>query len=387
MSELDTAAFQVDGSCRRRASRWVFSWALSAVVVAAAMGNVSCKSAADKISLPAAASATPGPAAVQTIKPSLKLEQGTARVTGTVRSRNEASLSAKASAQIVRMPIEVGDKVKAGQVLVQLDSSQPSIALRNAQAAERLALANHAMAEDDLARSKALHENGAVTDAMMQRATTGRDVAAAQLEQARAAVAAARKQLADCTITAPFAGTITGKFKNVGDTVTAMAAPVVSLADLDQLEARLLVPEAMVAQVHEGDVLKAQESPSGEPLEVRVRVIGSVVDPLTRSVEVLADVSPRAGNPVRSGAIVTADLGGAEGPVGPFLPKTVVQQDDKGSFVLVVVQGKLERRNVEVSPVGLESVRVLSGVTPEDVVVSANDGSLRPGDAVRVLAN
>lgn len=375
------------------------------LVLAAAAG---CSARAEKASLPeTGASAS---RAVRTVKPSTRIETGLARATGAIRAREEAVLSAKATGQIKRIRVDVGDRVKAGEVLAEMDSTNARIGLENARALLRLAEARLAEADRGVSRARMLMEGGSMAQAAFDQAQTNRDMAAAQLDQARAAVHAAEQQVADASIVAPFAGVVTQRFRNAGDTVTLMpVSPIVALTDVDHLEVRLGVPEALEPGIQPGEVVEGTTTPGGRRFEAKVRVKGAVVDPVTRTVEVLADVmsvdgtstgpgpsasSGRAGakavsaqeEGLRPGTLVTADFGRFGEGGGLFVPSTAVKTDGKASWVFVVAAGKAERRDVVVEAIHPGTVLVKQGLSPDaDVVLEP--GELAPGEAVVALAN
>jgi len=341
-----------------------------------------CGKHAEKASLPAAPVAG---RAVRVTKPSPRVETGLARATGAVRAREDAVLSAKATGQIKRIRVEVGDRVKAGAVLAEMDATNAQIALQNAQAMERLAAARLAEAEREAARAKKVYDEQAMPQAAFDQAQTGREVAAAQADQAKAALRQAEQALQDCTIVAPFAGVITAKYRNAGDTVTLMpVSPIVALTDVDRLELRLSVPEALEPAIAPGQLVSAETTPGGRAFQAKVRVKSAVVDPATRTVEVLADVVSVQG--LRPGTIVTADFGRFGEGGGLFVPSTAVRTDGKASWVLVVANGKAERRDVVASPVHPGTTVVRQGLdAAADVIV--DPGSLEPGATVFALAD
>jgi len=340
----------------------------------------------DVAELPALASAAGR--AVRVTKPATRIETGLARVTGAVRAKDDAVLSAKATGQVRRIRANVGDRVRAGQALVEMDPTNAQIMLQTARAAERLAVANLAGADSELARNKELYEQHVLPPAGWERVQTGRELAAAQLDQARAQVRAAEQAVTDTTLVAPFDGVVTAKWRNAGDTVTLMpVTPILGLTDLDHLEARLAVPESIEAFVKVGERLAGTTTPGGQRFEARVRVKNAIVDPATRTVEVLADVAKVEGPPLRPGTLVDVDFGGfAEASAGIFVPATAVRQDGAAAFVMVVANGKAERRGVEVSPVNPGTYAVKGGLdAAADVIL--DPGALAPGDAVVPLAN
>jgi RND family efflux transporter MFP subunit len=354
----------------------VLSHALAASLVLA------CSGRAEKASLPAPAAAS---RAVRVVRPTGSIETGLARATGIVRAREDAVLSAKATGQIRRIRVQVGDRVKAGAVLAEMDATNAEIALQNAQAAERLAAARLAEAERDVARGKVVFEGGGMPESAFEAVQTKKEVAAAQLDQARAAVRAAEQQVRDATIVAPFAGVVTAKHRNAGDTVTLMPiSPIVALTDVDHLEVRLTVPEALEPAIRPGQQVEGTTTPGGRRFQARVRVKSEVVDPATRTVEVLADVVRSDG--LRPGTLVTVDFGRFGDGGGLFLPASAVQTDGKASWVLVVAGGKAERREVVSQPVHPGTVVVKQGLVPEAEVI-LDPGALEAGAAVAALSD
>jgi RND family efflux transporter MFP subunit len=344
--------------------------------LAAALG--ACSGGGEKASLPPAGAVA---RAVRVARPATRLETGLARATGTIRARNEATLAAKATGQIRRIRVEVGDRVRAGAPLVEMDSTNVRIALENARAAERLATANLTEAERELARAQELVAQEGLAQATFDKVRTGWEIAAAQLDQARAAVRMAEQQVADATITAPFDGVVTARYHNAGDTVTLMpVSPILALTDVDHLEARLAVPEAIASFVTEGERVPGATTPGDERFEAIVRVKGAVIDPATRTIEVLADVA--AGGPVlRPGTLVNVDFGGFADREGLFLPASAVRNEGGAAFVFVLAEGKAERREVKVAQVTPGTVSVESGLDGSAEVIR-DPGSLAPGDAV-----
>ncbi|GEJ58116.1 efflux RND transporter periplasmic adaptor subunit [Anaeromyxobacter diazotrophicus] len=341
-----------------------------------------CSGRAEKAALPDAAAATAR--GVRVGKAATRLDTGLARATGTLRAREEATLAARATGQIKRLRVEVGQRVRAGQPLVEMDPVNALIARDSARAAERLAAANLSAAEKELARSRVLHEQGALPDAGWDRAQTAHDLAAAQLDQAQAALRGAEQAVSDATLVAPFAGVVTARFHNAGDTVTMMpVSPILTLTDLDHLEVRLALPEAIEGFVKPGQRVRGVTAPGGLAFEARVRVKGAVVDPGTRTLEVLADVAPGAG--LRPGTLVNVDFGGFADGGGLFLPASAVRSEGGRAAVLVVASGKAELRPVDAAPVNPGTWAVRGGLDPAAEVI-LDPGSLAAGDPVVAVA-
>lgn len=351
-------------------------------LVAAAAFAAACSSKSEKAALPATPVAAGS--AVRVTKPSPRIETGLARASGTVRAREDAVLSAKATGQIKRIRVDVGDRVKAGAVLAEMDGTNAEIGLENAKATERLAVARLAEAQRDAERAKQVFEGQAMSQSTYEQALTGRDIAAAQLDQARASLRAAEQAVRDTAIVAPFAGVVTARFRNAGDTVTMMpVSPIVAVTDVDHLELRLAVPEALDPAIEPGQTVEGATTPGARAFKAKVRMKSGVVDPATRTIEVIADVI--GGEGLRPGTIVVADFGRFGDGGGLFVPSTAVRTDGKTSWVFVVVGGKAERRDVVAQPVHPGTTVVKQGLAADaDVIV--DPGDLAPGTPVFALA-
>ena len=295
----------------------------AAPAIVAALMLVACGHKSEKAALPEAAIAA---RAVRVGKPATRLETGLARATGPIRAREDAVLAAKGSGQIKRVMVQVGDRVRAGQPLVEMDNALQAIAVENARAAVKVAEANLASAQRELKRGQELSDQQVMPEAAFDRVKTGVELAGAQAEQARAGLRMAEQQLADSLITAPFAGVVTGKFKNAGDSVTAMPlTPIVSVADVDHLEARLAVPEGVEPFVKVGQKISGVTTPGAQKFEATVRVKNAVVDPGSRTIEVLVDVVKVEGAPLRPGTLANVDFGGFGDKDGLFVPTSAVR--------------------------------------------------------------
>lgn len=363
-----------------RFDRIVLTLLVSVLLLGSGCGNGEARA-----DLPPVASAQPTP--VRVVKPSAQADSGESRVTSTIRSKSEATLSAKTTGQIVKLDVRVGDRIKAGQALVRLDASMASISLQNAKAAERLAQANLVNAKAELERATTLRDQGALSDANFDKITMAFDIASAQADQARAAIRASSQQISDANIVAPFSGVVSARFKNPGDTVSGMPpTPLLSIVDPDRLEVRMNVPEALVPLLESGETLAASASPSGVAFQVRISALGATVDPMTRTVEVLADVVEPIDPSLKPGALATVDLSESKALTGLFLPAAAIQSNEGKTFVYVVVNDTLQRKLVSGSLIRPGTFLVTEGLLPSDDVALAV-GGIAEGQPVRALAN
>jgi RND family efflux transporter MFP subunit len=359
---------------------------LAALASGAGLG---CSDArANKAQLPPGASAASGqpPLGVRAAPPLDKLQGDVSRVTGQIRARLEATLSAPATGTIAEHRVNVGDKVKKGAPLMVLDTSNVVIGVEQALAARAMAQAGLDSANTELERTQKLFEGGSAPQAVLDRAQAGQRQAAAAYAQADAALRSAQEMLRDHTLRAPFDGVVTARLKNIGDTVAMMPpTPVFMITNVDELEVRLPVPESMAGALQPGMKINGRVIPGNAPFEATVRTVGVVVDPSSRTVEVLADVTGKPETVLRPGSLAELDFSRSEALAGLFVPSQALLKDDQGSYVWVVEDGRLARREVQVLPVTPRFVQVQSGLQPQDKVVVESASSLREGLAVSVV--
>jgi membrane fusion protein (multidrug efflux system) len=338
----------------------------------------------ERAALPAApASAEANAVGVKAIKP--RGDGGNVvRATGELRARHEAVLSSEASGRILRFAVDVGARVKKGDLLMELDSSTARIQVAQARAARAVAAAAHASVAADLERTEELARGEAASPAMLEKAQLGEQQAAASLQQGTVAVAAAEDQLAKTTLRAPFDGFITARFKSTGEYVAMMPpTAVMAMVDVATVEVRAAVPESVVDLLTIGAELDATVSPSDKPFKARVRSIGASVDAATRTVDVRADPVRPLFKELRPGALVQIRLTAAN-QKGLFLPAEAVHREDGKSFVWAVVGSEARRRQVQVEQLDPGTFHVLTGVGAEDLIVAQSGSGLSEGARVRV---
>jgi RND family efflux transporter MFP subunit len=351
--------------------------------VAAALTLAACGHKAEKATLPETGTAA---RAVKVGRPATRLETGLARATGPIRAREDAVLAAKSSGQIKRVLVQVGDRIRLGQPLVEMDAAMQAIGVENARALVKVAEANLAAAQRELVRGQALSDQQVMPEAGFDRVKTGAELAAAQAEQARAGLRMAEQQLADSVVIAPFSGVVTGRYKNGGDSVTSMPlTPILSVADVDHLEARLAVPEGVEPFVKLGQKVTGVTTPGGQKFEATVRVKNAVVDPGSRTIDVLVDVVKVEGAPLRPGTIANVDFGGFGDKDGLYVPATALRTAGAESWVFVIVGGKAEKRLITPIQVNPGTVAVTGGLDASTAII-LDPGTLAAGDPVVPLA-
>ncbi|MBK8229549.1 MAG: efflux RND transporter periplasmic adaptor subunit [Candidatus Eisenbacteria bacterium] len=178
--------------------------------------------------------------------------------TGTVEPINLVEVKSKASGQIVRMPVEIGSVVEAGELLVQVDTRDVRNEYDQARAALTASEARATIATAQKTRADGLFAGRVITVVERESAVIEDANAQSTLIRARADLDLAQQRLDDATVTAPIAGTVLAKPVSVGQVISSATSSVsggttlLSMADLSRVRLRTLVPESDIGRVHAG---------------------------------------------------------------------------------------------------------------------------------------
>lgn len=317
---------------------------------------------------------------VITAKVSVEDLEDTVLASGTILAAKEVSVGAQVSGQIKRLYVGLGDRLRQGDLIAEIDAPSQVNALRNAQAqvallqAQRQAkLALQAQAQQVLTRQQRLlaHDAGsqaAVDDAQATLATTTADIAVtdAQLRQAAISVDTAQVNLSYTRITAPTDGVVEAVLAEEGRTINALqsAPSIIKLAKLDTMLVKAQIAEADVVRIRPG--LPVYFTILGEPLrryEAKLRAIEPVPE--------AAQVDAKTGsNSSTSSAIyynALFDVPNPEGKLRVSMTAQVFVVLDKVSQALVIPASALGKRNRQDSTYAVD---VLEGPPGRQKVVS-----------------
>jgi RND family efflux transporter MFP subunit len=221
----------------RMASSWRLP--LGAAVMALALG--ACGSPA-----PPRTTAQPPQLATRVIEPRpAPLER---LLDGRIEAVNQGTVAAQTSGRVTEILYDVNDIVPAGAVIVRLRATEHRAGLLQAEAALRAATARDTEARQNYARIEGLYADHVVPKSTLDQALANRDAAQAQLAAARAALQSAREGVAYTEIRAPYAGVVTRRDVEVGETV-APGTPLMSGLSLRYLRVTVEVPQSVVDQV------------------------------------------------------------------------------------------------------------------------------------------
>lgn len=347
--------------------------------------------------------------------------ESTVSYTGEVKASSSASVSPKASGEIKAVYAEIGDFVKAGAVLMKIDSSSYQLSYNQAKAAynsavaaynnvkngsnaqtqvsmnQNLANAQSAYdtARDNYNRQKSLFDIGAISQVALDAAKTQLDNASVALEtakasanlsanviepqseasakaavdQAKAAVDLAANSLANCTVTAPISGYISSKNASVGQTA-AQGMEVFGIKNSDSVDVEINVTESVIGSLSVGTSAKIDiKSAKIEGADGVVSVLGEAKNDTTGMYPVKVSINNADGK-IKVGmmadvSLVTDKVDG----VLTISQNSVLKSGDK-EYVYVADGKKAVKKNIETGITDGKNVEVLSGISEGDKVIT-----------------
>lgn len=302
---------------------------------------------------------------------------------GTVRARQRTDLSFDAAGRIVAIAADVGDHVRAGQVLAQLDDAPARLRLTKAQADLQAATATLVERRTFLGQQEALARDGIIAPAALQAAQASYQLAASQHDAAEAAIAAARRDLAHTRVTAPFDGEIVARQVQPFVEVAA-GQSILQVESGRAMEVVAMLPTALAATLKPG--APAQASDGAAKFALTMERLSARSDD-GALVQTVFRVEPSAPS-VRSGTTVSVALPRQGTPV-VTLPAMALMSDGAAgrANVFVVEDGVLRRRAVRIEERMLPGGRVAidSGLRGGEKVVVAGTAFLHDAEAVVAL--
>jgi HlyD family secretion protein len=322
---------------------------------------------------------------VSVISPGITAVTSTVTFTGAISARYDMPIGIDGDAgRIVAIYVEAGDHVKRGQLLAKLDESVLVPQVNRLAASLEQARAQAALSAAEYRRAKAVEAAGALSaeDIEKRRATSVTDDAAVKVVAAQLAEAEAR--LNRTRVVAPVDGTVLTRRAEVGQIASPGSEALFRVASGGEVEMRGQIAEQDLAALKLNQPASIYLTGLAQPFEGRVRLLGAVIDPLTRLGEIRIALKPDPA--LRPGAFargaVTVDK--AERPV---LPQTAVMSDSKGAYVYIVNdKSHVERRAIRVGGTIAAGVIVAEGLTGTERVVTTAGGFLREGEPVTVVA-
>lgn len=305
-------------------------------------------------------------------------------VSGSLVAVNSAFVKARVAAEVKAMAVREGDRVRAGQVLVQLDTTEFDWRWRQAEQQAQAARAQLEIAQRTLSNSRSLVAQGFISATAMDNAVSSEAGAQATLQAALAAVELARKARSDATLVAPISGFIAQRLVQPGERV-AVDAKLLEIVDLSRLELQASVPPDDAGQLHVGAVAQLRVDGIDADVAAQVVRINPSAQPGSRSVIAYLELQPNAA--LRQGLFAQGRIE-LERRHALLLPLGVVRNDQAQPYALRVDDTRVTQRTLRLGArgrhAGDEFVEVLQGLDEGDRVLAASLGAVRDGARVRI---
>ncbi len=302
---------------------------------------------------------------------------------GEVRPRIESRLGFRVAGKLVQREVELGQRVRAGQVLARLDPQDYRLAADAAQAQLGVALTNRDLAAADFKRFKELREQNFISGAELERREAALKSAQAQVDQAQAQLATQRNQGSYTTLVADVDGVVTAIEAEPGQVVSA-GQPVVRLAQDGARDAVFAVPEDKLALMPQGSAVVVRLWPGQTQFDGRVREISASADPVTRTYQVKVGIAGRPLPPLGATVTVLPRVQGSERALAIKLPTSALRQDGAATAVWVLEPDSMTVRSqpVQIATADGNEAVVAAGLQEGQQVVTAGVHVLSPGQKV-----
>jgi RND family efflux transporter MFP subunit len=326
-----------------------------------------------------AAGAQQRPAAVQVAHAQVRELAPSVQATGLVRSRAAADLAAAVPGRL-QWVAEPGTAVSTGALVARIDTRE--LGLARAEQAARVTRAEVSLKSLDRELDRMKASGGAVSRFNVDQAQSSRDIAAADLQVARALLAQTDEQLARSRILAPFDGVVSDRVRREGEEL-ARGDVIARVVNPDELEIRLFVPLRHVRAVQPGDVVKVRSE--SRLFTAAVSAIVPAGDPRSQSFEVLVK-APRVEGLLAAGNTVDVEL-----PLGSPRKALAVPRDAliiRAEAIYVYrVNGEQRAERIAVKPGVADGdwIAVDGPLQPNDKVVVRGGELLRGDDKVQVI--
>jgi len=320
--------------------------------------------------------------------------------TGTIFPEHESKIGPKISGTIEKVFVDEGDEVEKGKILVQLDQENLLIAVRQGQAAVRVAEAQLKEAEvkvrnlrKERERLAHLFKKNVISqqkyddiDTAYSMAVTGVEVIRAQILSCRENLAMAEQKLRDTVIIAPFSGMIVKRFINQGEYVSTMPpSPLFLIMNIDKVKTEIGLPEVHLARINIGNPVEVTvDTYRGITFKGRISTINPMVDPVSRAFKVKVEI-PNKDHRLKSGMFARSKIYPKihkDALIVPF--KSVMRRG--GQTVVFMIDGDTVRLRAVTAGINNErEIEVIDGLKEGEEVVLEGHYGMEDKTKVRVV--
>ena len=290
---------------------------------------------------------------------------------GNARANESIEVTSRISSIITRINFIEGQQVEAGDLLIELDNAEIIAELNMAQASLQ-------QQRSQFNRSQTLSETRVVSDAELEELEAG-------VLMAEAEVRAVDARLDNSYIRAPFSGTVGLRRVSLGDLVGPDTI-ITTLDDTETIRLEFTIPETFLSSLAAGQKIEATSAVyPGRSIGGTVRTIDPRVDPMTRSLTVIATID-NAEKLIRPGMFLTVDLESQRDDV-LLIPEEALVPRQGRQFVFVVEDGRAVERQVELGIRAPGMAEIRSGLEDGEVLITEGVQKVRSGAPVEILGS
>lgn len=314
----------------------------------------------------------PGMALAATPVTSVKVSRGPinldTRVQGSIESLAAPKIMSKVAAEVIKVLVDEGDSVSAGDVLAELDAEGFRLDRIAAEADIKRLEVLLANQRKTLQRDESLTANKLVSEAILDEARAAVEQTQAQLAYAQSRLDKAEYQLSHCQILAPISGAVQQRSIAKGDYVNPNSpngSTLFQLVDTRHLRARLLFPETLIRQISIGtQVQLIKQDPGGElRLDARISQLRPMLEPGNRALHALVDFDSGPGleQKLHPGESISAEVRLKQRDNALLVPEAALVQRPIGTVVYRLAGGKAEEVRVKTGIRQAGMIEIISG--------------------------
>lgn len=331
---------------------------------------------------PGGRQATPPPLQVEVMPVKAGTVFEKAEAVGTARANESIVVTAKMAGNVAVIGFEEGQLVKAGQILVELETRERKAELDQARSELEQARAVRDDARQKLDRGRQLVSTGALTKARLDELDQTLRQTEARVRAAEARMRAVDARLDDVRITAPFDGRVGLRRVSIG-ALLQPGTEITTLDDISRIKLDFAVPENFLEKLRPGLPTFARSNAfPGRVFEGRVTVVDSRVDPVTRSVRVNATFD-NVGETLKPGLFLSIELALSQRDNALIVPEEALVPEGGQQYVFVVRDNRAMRVRVAVGARLQGEVEITDGVKLGDTVIVRGTSRVRPNQPVQ----
>lgn len=277
----------------------------------------------------------------------------------------------ESSGLVVEVMAEVGDTVKTGQVIAQLENEEQEVNVR-----------------ESLSRYKHLQSNFKRTEDLFERNLINQqeyDTEVFDLEQAEINYERSRIRLEDTLIRAPVTGVVAKRLTQTGERVTTSKV-LFSLLNMDELFAQVNIPGQHMLKIQKG--LKAEvvsEIIEGISYEAQVKLVSPAIDSASGTFNVKVTVDPESPTPIYPGMFVTVRIVLDTKENAVIIPKAAIVHEGEKMFIYTVSDEVAKKQEFNPGYASIDTIESVSGVEEGDSVIVLGHNSLKDGAKVNIV--